>query len=376
MAFDPLRPARSALQSACPTRRGGDLLICGAGPARDITWARAKTLATADTRVIVAELSWNARSPKVVLSDATEQFPQRLQFVSGPARPTQLFDYIAQQDFDRMEITDPPAVPIGLAHELVASGVPLDFFVANGGLHCPRQTLSVERSRHCGIPLDPKLCDLCISRLGGPAHLKADVTTWRQEWRAVLKKCRTVWVPDIDAATFFQLRFPGLRDRVRLCPEETSQTARWTVGGRRLGLLPLDRTSTEVEFIVSLARAFQTIGSNIELMVLGQTFDDLRVMACANAFVSGTVEPREITSLLAAFDIGGILAGSGKALFGHPMTAAARCSGVPIARFCWSRRQPITDQDLRLDLLAPFEDLARALDQWLARLRHGSGAVP
>jgi GT2 family glycosyltransferase len=375
MAFDPLRPARNALQSACPTTRGGDLLICGAGPARDITWARAKALASAGTRAVVAELSWNGGSPKVVLSDATGQLPQRLQFAIGSGRPAQLLDYIAKQGFNRMEITDPPAVPVDLAGELVASGIPLDFFVANGGLHCPRQTLSVERSRHCGIPTDPKLCDLCISRLGGPAHLKTDVAPWRQEWRVALEKCRTVWVPDADAAAFFKRMFPDLSDRVRMCSEEIGRTARWAAGGLRLGLLPLDQTSTEVEFVVSLARAFRTIGSNVELMVLGQTFDDLRVMACANAFVSGTVEPREIASLLAAFGVGGILVGAGTALFGHPMTAAARSSGVPIARFCWSRKQLLADQDLRLDLLAPFEDLARVLDQWLAGLRRGPGAV-
>jgi hypothetical protein len=206
--------------------------------------------------------------------------------------------------------------------------------------------------------------------------MKADVATWRREWRAVLERCRTIWAPDEDAAAFFQRMFSDIGDRVRLCPEEISRTARWTAGGHRLGLLALDQTSTEVEFLVSLARAFQTIGSNIELIVFGQTFDDLRVMSCANAFVLGAVEPREIASLLAVFEIGGILEGAGKALFGHPMVAAARSSGVPIARFCWRRKQRMAGQDLYLDLLAPFEDLAHVLDQWLERVRHGSGAIP
>jgi GT2 family glycosyltransferase len=374
MALDPLRPARNAVQLACPTRRGGDLVVCGAGPARDISMARAKALASTGTRAIIAELNWNARSPTAFLTDATGQPPQRLELSIELGPSIKLLDYIAKEGFDRIEITDPPAMPVDLARELISSRIPLDLFVTNAGLHCPRQTLSVERSRHCGIPTDSKLCDRCISRLGGPAHLKTNVTTWQQQWRVMLQKCRTVWAPDADAAAFFQRLFPDISDRLRLCPQATGETTRWT-GGRRLGLLPLDQTSTEVEFVISLARALKNIGSNIELTVLGQTFDDLRVMSCTNAFVSGAVEPREIASLLPALDIAGILVGTGKALFGHPMTAAVRSSGVAIAHFGWGDKQPMGDRDLRLDLFAPFEDLARALDQWLTRLARAPGAV-
>ena len=139
--------------------------------------------------------------------------------------------------------------------------------------------------------------------------------------------------------------------------------------------MPLDQSSTDLEFVLSLARAFQRFGSDTQLIVLGPTFDDLRVMACGNAFVSGPVVPEEVSSLLAALDICGVLLGTGKALFGHPLAAAAVSSGVPLARFCWGRRQSLAKQHLILDRLAPFEQWVVMLDQWLSKLVHRGAAA-
>ena len=85
MAFDPLRPARDSIQLASPTAGGGDFLICGMGPAQEIAWARAKTLARGGTRVVVAELSSNASS-RIALSEATGHWPQHLEFALDAER--------------------------------------------------------------------------------------------------------------------------------------------------------------------------------------------------------------------------------------------------------------------------------------------------
>jgi O-antigen biosynthesis protein len=376
MAVDPLRPGRDAIQLMSPTAAGGDLLICGMGPAQEIAWARAKALARGGTRVVVAELSSNA-NPRIALSEATGNWPQRLEFAFDSERRAPLLAYISGQRFERIEITDPPAVPLGFARDLAALQIPLDFFIANGGLYCPRKTLSVERARHCGAPSDPKLCDLCVSRLGAPAHMRTDVASWRREWRALLEKSRTIWIPDRDTSAFFELMFPTFCNRIRrICPpEDMGPAPSWNARGRRLGLLPLDQSSTDLEFLLSLARAVQSIGSDMELMVLGQTLDDLRVMACGNAFVSGPVALEEVSPLLAAFDVCGVLLGTGKAFFGHPLAAAAVSSGVPIARFGWGRRQSLAKPDLILDHLASFEEWAVMLDQWLSKLARSRGAA-
>jgi len=376
MAFDPLRAARDAIQLHAPMGGGGDLLICGVGPTQEIVRARAKTRTCAVSRVIIAEL--NANSHAVTLSDATGDMPQQLELATGSAAPTQFLRYIHAQKFDRIEIVDPAAVPIALVRDLVRCGIPLDFFIANGGLVCPRGTFSVECSHHCGIPSDVKRCDLFISQLGAPVHLQTDVAAWRREWGTILEKCRTIWAPDSDASAFFELMFPALRDRIQICAD-TADTidpiASWNAQGRRLGLLPLDYSSTDLDFVLSLARAFQAIGSETELVVLGQTADDLRVMTCGNVFVSGPISPEDIASLLAAFDIRGILLGTGKALFGHPMAAAAASSGVPIARLCWGCCRSTTKRQLALDPLASFEQWALTLQQWLLRLEHSPRTV-
>ena len=216
MAIDPLRPARDSIQLISPTGGGGDLLICGMGPAQEIAWARAKALARNGTRVVVAELSSKASS-RIALSEATGHWPQRLEFALDSERRS-LLAHINSERFERIEIADPPAMPLDLARDLAAFHIPLDFFIANGGLYCPRKTLSVERARHCGAPSDPKLCDLCVSRLGAAAHMRTDVASWRHEWRSLLEKSRTIWIPDRDTLAFFELLFPAFCDRVRICP--------------------------------------------------------------------------------------------------------------------------------------------------------------
>jgi GT2 family glycosyltransferase len=373
MALDPLRRARHAIQLSVPTERGGDLLICGIGPVQEIVWTRAKARTHAGTRVCVAEL--NANSQTITLSDASRALPQRLELSTQSAARSDFLGYIRDQKFDRMEIADPAAIPIELARDLLALDIPLDFLMANGGLLCPRGTFAVDRSRHCGIPTDARLCDLCVSRLGATAPLHTDVDSWRREWRGILEKCRTIWIPDADASAFFALMFPPLRDRIQLCSDPIAASPAWDVQGHRLGLLLLDNSSTDLDFVLSLARAFHAIGSKTDLTVLGQTVDDLRVMACGNAFVSGPVIREEIPALLAAFNVRGLLLGTGKALFGHPAAAAAISSGIPIARLRWGRRGHSAKQELALDPLASFEQWALALEQWLIRLGDSSRAL-
>lgn len=145
----------------------------------------------------------------------------------------------------------------------------------------------------------------------------------------------------------------------------------WNGRGRRLGLLLLDRSAPDLEFVLSLARAFQRIGSDRELMIMGETFDDLRVLASGNALVSGPIGPGDISSLLSTHDIRGVLVGTGKALFGHPLAAAVRLSGVPMASFYWGCRDVADIRHITLDLLASFEEWALKLERWLSNLGHG-----
>lgn len=371
MAIDPLRPARNSIQLRCQvTRRGGKLLICGTGPTQEITWARATALARGGARIVVAELRCNRVSSTITFSEVGENLPQRLEVSTGP-RYAQVIRYVGDQAFDRIEFADPAALPVDLARNLIASRIPFDVFVANGGLHCPRKTLSVERNRHCGLPSDPMSCDRCISRWGAPIHPSPNVATWRREWCSILENCHTIWVPDEDASALCARLFPTLRDRVRIVLREPAAAMAWNGRGRRLGMLLLDRSAPDLEFVLSLARAFQRIGSDRELMIMGETFDDLRVLASGNAFVSGPISPGDISSLLSTHDIRGVLVGTGKALFGHPLAAAVGLSGVPMASFYWGCRAVADIRHITLDLLASFEEWALKLERWLSELGHG-----
>jgi len=373
MALDPLRRARDSIQFVAPTTHGGDLLLAGIGPTREIAWTRAKALAAGGARVVVAELNGQVTPPTAVLSDAFDALPQRLTFAIGPEDSTRFVRYVRDQQFRRIEIVDPAAMPLDLAHDLLALGIPCDFFIASDALHPPPHASAFDEAGSCAIPGETKLWGPDVSRTRRTAAPR-DMTSWRQEWRSILDRCGAIWAPDPEAFAFFRNAFPVLSDRLRMCAEKTAGTPSWTIQGHRLGLLPLDHSATAFAFVLSLARAFQSIRSETELMVLGQTFDDLRILGCGNAFVSGAVKPDEIVSLLPAFGIRGVLLGTSRALFGHASTAAATSSGIKTVSFRWGSSPAPGRRHLSLDGFASAEEWALQLDQWLRELEDGRGA--
>ena len=78
---------------------------------------------------------------------------------------------------------------------------------------------------------------------------------------SLLEQSRTICFLDRDTSAFFERMFPALRDRIRICPQDMGPAASWNGRGRRLGLMPLDQSSTDLDFVLSPGTRFQTIGS-------------------------------------------------------------------------------------------------------------------
>jgi hypothetical protein len=82
--------------------------------------------------------------------------------------------------------------------------------------------------------------------------------------------------------------------------------------------------------------------------------------------VTGPVEPTELQALFRRHALDRILLCQTRALFGHPVPAAAMASSLPVAYVDWSRGQsPAREADLPLDPLLPAAAMVMHLAPWL-----------
>ena len=73
----------------------------------------------------------------IVIKRSNGRLPQNLEFPLDSDNRARLLSYITSQDFHRIEIIDPAAVPLDFARDLASLDIPLDFFIADGGLYLP-----------------------------------------------------------------------------------------------------------------------------------------------------------------------------------------------------------------------------------------------
>jgi O-antigen biosynthesis protein len=75
----------------------------------------------------------------------------------------------------------------------------------------------------------------------------------------------------------------------------------------------------------------------MQIVVLGETLDDLALMALGNLAVTGAVAADELGGLARHYDLGGLVIARRAPLFGHPLIAAAfHDVDVPLAFVDWS----------------------------------------
>ncbi len=102
------------------------------------------------------------------------------------------------------------------------------------------------------------------------------------------------------------------------------------------------------------------------MTVLGDVAADPGLMCLGNTLVTGAISASELPRLLRQYDIGYVLAGFGRPLFGHPATERALASSRPVATIDWSGdRVSLQAGDLALHPLASPEEIAAAARDWM-----------
>jgi hypothetical protein len=121
----------------------------------------------------------------------------------------------------------------------------------------------------------------------------------------------------------------------------------------------------EYQFMHDVIAGLTSARPDLDIVVTGSTHDDSDLMR-AGAFVTGSVDPTELSLLFRRFQFDRIVLCMTQPLFGHPALSAAMACSLPVAYFDWSCGHcPVRDGDLPLDPLLSAAVAVERLLPWL-----------
>ena len=356
VALDPLRPAREAIERSLPSY--GDhprVIVVGTGAVRATAQARSRASLSNDQPTMLLEITQGAAGPVVRPVGPDGTAPQNIRFaiseVSGQAALDQFLSAIRPA---RYEILDPASVPSSLLDRIVQGPTPYDIFIADSGLFYPPEQSPRVRNADPSNPQDTDSGKEAASR----------IRLWQRQWQTVAESADHVLAPCPMAMAFASRHLSNVR--VSKVDEIDRQVSRHR--GERLGILAFRASSDELEMIHDLAHAVLDRRPELNVVVIGSTLDDRRLMKRPNIHVTGTVPADEFDRIVDQYDLGALLIGSAIPLFGHPSEQSAVASGLPVARFDWSDGQcQAREADLVIDPNSGPADIATLLVRWMKR---------
>jgi hypothetical protein len=134
-------------------------------------------------------------------------------------------------------------------------------------------------------------------------------------------------------------------------------------------VLPVGLSALDFSFLRDLIRHTRQARPETEIVVLGETLNDLALMALGNVVVTGAVSAMDLPGTAALHGLCGVLIARRAPLFGHPLiTAAFSEVDVPLAFFDWSFGK-VSKQgaDLSMTPSSEIVGIARAVLGWSAR---------
>ncbi|MCK1368327.1 glycosyltransferase [Bradyrhizobium sp. 62] len=354
-ALDPLKHSRGAIErELIAERRGTTLVLSGAGAVMQV----AKQFAVrSDQPAILASL--DRGSAKFILRDAGSDFPQSLDF-QLPADEHRLFETLTAIAPQRLLIADPADIPAMLVRPLIDQGAMVDLLVADGSLWCSRGGLD-PRGRVCPAILQDKECN-CSSDTSG-------------SWLKFLTRDSRILAPDAAAEAFSRRRLPSkLAKQVSLVDcsgvfHKLERPSAVTPRGEALGVLPVGLSALDFAFMRDLIRRIRQERPETGIVVLGETLNDLALMALGDVVVTGAVSATDLPGTAALHGLGGVLIARRAPLFGHPLVTAAFAElDVPLAFFDWSFGKVVAHgADLPMTPSSEVVEAAEDLLGWSAR---------
>ena len=354
---DPLRDCRAALELKllCNDQRaaGPHVILCGSAVGREIAIRRCRQLAADKTRGLIVHFRIDGQRQQAAIFAPDGGAPQSIALDVATAKGRDAFlKLLADLRIRSLEIAEPNRIPGAclaqltqhFAYELLITDTSLAARAAIGsGLH-PDWTGLVERARGV-IAIGEDGAAFAVSVLGLQVVRPSD------------PPARPVRHPAVD-------------------------------GPVRIGLLALHGSAVEFRFARALSDQVANADADVEIIVLGTTLDDLKLMQRTNVMVTGEIAVDDVATLIEGHGITKLVLDIGEPAFGHPLLDALLATGLPAATTEWipapPERRRKTDLKLQPGLDADdavaavldwaVEDVQLHPDRWSSRHRREVGA--
>ena len=326
---DPLRNSRGRLEQAL--LENGDavdrIILCGAGAMFEVAMARAGKLTQSGSRTLVVSLSPDGSRMWADFYHSGTLPPQSLRFDLAVAADEKRFWTCVK----------------GLAPDVVELVAPD---------HIPSQVLDRVRLQH---PYDILVADAELAELTNQG--------WqlKPSWQLLVDGARKLIGADDEAENF--LREIGLGSRRKPKAVRRRRAKRSPAGSSRLGIIALSISADEFRAIKGFSLQLLAIRPDLDLVVIGGTLDDLRLMKMPNIYVTGSIKASELPTLLQAYGVDRFVFGLGGSVFGHPIGTAAAAVGLPSVRLGYGSA---ASPDLCIKPGMPGSEVAQMIDVWLA----------
>ncbi|UYH52312.1 glycosyltransferase [Candidatus Kirkpatrickella diaphorinae] len=194
-----------------------------------------------------------------------------------------------------------------IMHQLPrALAVSSDIYVHDYAWFCPRVTLLSDKSRYCGEP-DLESCQKCVDRLGDLTGENLPVAARVARSDALLREARRVVAPCHDTATRMMRHFDTVPVIV-MSPSDLPATPNRRVPRRvrgaavRICVVGAIGKDKGYDVLLALARYAQRTHRALDILVIGHSVDDDRLLATGKVHVTGEYKNNEeALSLIEAF---------------------------------------------------------------------------
>ncbi|PPQ40441.1 Glycosyltransferase, GT2 family [Rhodoblastus acidophilus] len=356
---DPLRPTRMSIEARLSYADPVVLLVAPAQRIDRLQDLTSRGLTQDGDRVL--QISWepSRHSEKMSVRDLSGAAPQSLEFEAGRNGSGSLAAFLQRLRVRKCIFVDPVVAPAAVLREFAGIDSPKDLLVTDPALGDPRRdapALVVSESALAAAADAPALCD-------------------DDPWPMALRRVDRVLIEDsmclLSAAWALQ-SFPGARFASAAAPA----CARWVRKPKRrlrLGVLAPFASAETDSLVAGLARHSRDIALFSPIVLCGDSFNALALMASFTVHVTGAIAEEEWDRLIDLMDIGALVLANRSNGFGL-LERLAVATSLPVAYFDWSggvfspaSRMDEASRNLALDPMLGEAEACRAIDAWFRR---------
>lgn len=355
---DTLAPERARIDSRLLTEGPrSNLLISGDTTAPVLT--RLLRNALDRERVLAAEASEQAGRVTLTVADVGGGPPQGLPWSRSIEEVPALAADFNTWPIDSIALIDPSSMPLSVLDAVARSGRPFDILSLDGALFCPRRFEGGDSAgcRSCGgacpLPTDPS---------------PAEEARGRVIWTRLLDGAGSVILGDVELATLVS-RQEGAEAAIG-SPLPHALNVTPYLEDEATSVLGIITGENDVETFRSLkflAQEFRKVRPESKLIVFGRTFDDWRLMAMGNVFVTGELDEETLALELAVHRPAGVYFTSRRWGWFDPRRRDLVAERWPVAAFGWAGANAASG-GLVLSHSTPSDDVARAVAGWFGGL--------